>query len=265
MKYIFEKSKLMEIAEIYNNEYKSNSPFPHIAIDNFLDEQIANKIHDDFPKPKEIKFYEYDNPLEKKSAMDKIDLLPDSISNVLLNFNSPIFLEFLEKLSGIEGLIPDPYFRGGGIHQSKNGGKLDVHIDFNKHPKLKIERRINVLIYLNKNWKKEYNGDFQLWKGEKINENHKLERLEKRIYPIFNRFVAFNTSQISYHGFPEPIKCPENITRNSLALYYYTADKSAAESMDMHSTVFVKLPGIEDGLDNLRNQRKTGRLKTNIN
>jgi len=261
---IFNKSTLDFLAQKYQKEYQSNSPYPHIVIDNFLNEEVANKIYEDFPRPGQIEYYKYDNPLEKKFAMDKLEILPNSIADVLLNFNSSIFLEFLENLTGIDGLIPDPYFRGGGIHQSRKGGKLDIHIDFNRHPKLKLERRINVLLYLNKNWREEYRGDFQLWKGRKVNDNHILENREKQIYPVFNRFVAFNTSEISYHGFPEPIECPETMVRNSLALYYYTVDRPIEEQANIHSTVYVKLPGMDDGLDNLREKRKYGRLESNI-
>lgn len=265
MKFIFNEKKLTTLSDLYSNEYKTNNPFPHIVIDNFLDIDDANQIHDDFPNPDQIDFYIYDNPLEKKLAMDQIEKLPESISEVLLNFNSPTFLKFLENLTGIEGLIPDPYLRGGGVHQSINKGKLDIHIDFNKHPKLNLERRLNVLLYLNKDWKKEYNGDFQLWKGHiDVDGKHVLESLEKRVYPVFNRFVVFSTSEKSYHGFPEPINCPNDITRKSIALYYYTVDRPAEEKVDAHSTTFIKLPNEDSSLDELREIRNKGRLNTNI-
>ena len=259
MKFLFNKDNLEKIATSLSSEYINNIPYPHCVIDNFLENSIAEKIHQDFPKEDQIQYYKYDNSLEKKLAMDNLELLPDSITEVLLNFNSPNFLNFLEKLTGIEGLIPDPYLRGGGIHKSPKGGKLDIHIDFNIHPKLNLERRINVLLYLNKDWEEEYNGDFQLWKGKKENETHILEKLEKKIYPIFNRLVIFNTSENSYHGFPQLIECPEGIFRNSLALYYYTANGTSIEAK-RHSTVYVKLPGEDDGVDLLREQRKLGRI-----
>lgn len=265
MKFIFNEKKLMELSELYSKNYQTNQPYPHIVIDNFLDIDVVNRIYNDFPKPDQIDFYKYDNPLEKKLAMDQIAKLPESISEVFLNFNSPTFLKFLENLTGIDGLIPDPYLRGGGIHQSVNKGKLDIHIDFNKHPKLNLERRLNVLLYLNKDWKEEYNGDFQLWKGHvDKNGKHVLESLEKRVYPIFNRFVAFSTSEKSYHGFPEPISCPEDVTRKSIALYYYTVDRPEEEKVNSHSTTFIKLPNEDDSLDDLREKRNKGRLNTNI-
>jgi len=265
MKNLLNENKLNQIAELESANYQSNKPFPHVVIDNFLDKEVIERIHDDFPKPDQIDFYKYDNPLEKKLAMDQIAKLPESIGEILLNFNSPTFLNFLEKLTGIPGLIPDPYLRGGGIHQSVNQGKLDIHIDFNKHPKLNLERRLNVLLYLNKDWKEEYNGDFQLWKGHcRSNNEHVLESLEKRVYPIFNRFVVFSTSEKSYHGFPDRINCPDNVTRKSIALYYYTVDRPEEEKTTPHSTTYIKLPNEDNSLDALREQRNKGRLSSNI-
>ena len=251
-----------DLADINAERYQSTKPFPYISFENFLHQEIAEQMVDDFPAVNES-FYKYDNPLEKKYAFDKISELPDSIKNTLTELNSPPFLNFLEKLTGIKGLIPDPYYRGGGIHQSKRGGKLDIHVDFNKHPKLKLERRLNVLIYLNKNWKEEYNGDFQIWDGYRDeNGKHVLIDVAQKIYPTFNTFVCFNTSERSYHGFPEEIMCPEDMTRRSIALYYYTA-KTDGE-INIHSTTFVKLPHEDDSLNEMREKRNEGRLASNI-
>lgn len=264
MKFLFDKDKLQKIAMELSSIYINNSPYPHCVIDNFLEDSIIEKIHQDFPKINQIQYYKYDNPLEKKFAMDQIEIFPKIIQTTLLNFNSPIFLNFLEKLTGINGLIPDPYFRGGGVHKSIRGGKLDIHIDFNKHPKLHLERRINVLLYLNKNWKEEYNGDFQLWRGEFSDNKHKLIKLCKKIYPIYNRLVIFSTSENSYHGFPEPLNCPNDVERNSLAWYYYTVDRPQNEKSESHSTTYVKLPTEDNSLDDLRKLRNQGRLSSNI-
>ena len=242
--------------------YQNQKPFPFTSLADFLNVDVANQMVEDFPSINKD-FYKYDNPLERKYAFDKISELPDSIKNTLIELNSPPFLNFLEKLTGIAGLIPDPYYRGGGIHQSERGGKLDIHIDFNKHPKLGLERRLNVLIYLNKNWKEEYNGDFQIWDGykDKKTGKHKLTKLIEKIYPTFNTFACFNTSERSYHGFPDEILCPEGVTRKSIALYYYTTHQNLEET---HSTTFVKRPCEDDSLEKMRNERSKGRLKSNI-
>jgi len=256
---------IMNLANINAKAYQSTVPFPYGSFKNFLNEETAERMVEDFPAINES-FYKYDNPLEKKYAFDKISELPDSIRNTLIELNTPPFLNFLEKLTGIKNLVPDPYYRGGGVHQSKRGGKLDIHIDFNRHPKLKLERRLNVLIYLNKNWKEEYNGDFQIWDGYKDeNGKHVLTEFIERIYPTFNTFACFNTSERSYHGFPEEIQCPEDMTRKSIAMYYYTVSREDEyKSTNIHSTTFIKLPHEDDSLEEMREQRNRGRLTSNV-
>ena len=101
------------------------------------------------------------------------------------------------------------------MHEIKSGGYLKVHTDFNKHPNLALDRRVNILIYLNKNWKEDYGGDLQLW-------DKNMENCEKRIFPIFNKMVIFSTNDYSNHGHPDPIRCPNDISRRSIALYYFS-------------------------------------------
>jgi hypothetical protein len=118
------------------------------------------------------------------------------------------------------------------------GGHLKVHADFNRHPKTELERRLNVLIYLNRDWKDEYGGAFELW-------NEDMTRCETKVMPYFNRCVVFSTTSRSFHGHPEPLECPEDRTRKSLALYYYTKDRPAAEKRWEHNTLFKARPGEE--------------------
>ena len=212
-------------------------------------------------------FYKYDNPLEKKLAMDQVSKLPDPIGRLLLYLNTPPILQFLEKLTGIENLISDPYFRGGGIHQSPSGGKLDVHIDFNKHKSFDLDRRINLIVYLNKDWDESFRGELELWDGYYDGKKHHLTTKAASILPIFNRVVIFNTSEKSYHGLPTPIACPNDRYRQSLALYYYTNGREdQKECINAHSTTFVALPdeAHNEDLENLRQKRNEGRLSSNI-
>ena len=134
----------------------------------------------------------------------------------LLNqFNAATMIEFLEALTGIEHLVPDPHYWGGGLHQIERGGFLKVHADFNHHPRLNLDRRLNLLLYLNRDWRDEYGGHLELW-------NREMTAVVHRIPPIFNRCVIFNTTSFAYHGHPEPLQCPEGMTRKSMALYYYS-------------------------------------------
>ena len=263
MKSIFDTEVLNIISNSKKTEYTSANPYPHIVIDNFLDHSIIEELIHSFPRPTDIEFYKYDNPLEKKLAMDDISRLPKFIGNVLLQFNSSIFLNFLGNITGIKNLIPDPYFRGGGIHQVEKNGKLDIHIDFNLHPKLKLERKLNAILFLNKNWKEEYGGFFEVWRGYRENNMHILESCAKKVLPIANRLVLFNVSDSAYHGHPDPLTCPDNLTRKSLALYYYVVPDAP---LVPHSTIFFRRPfdKEDNSLELLRNKRSLGRLNENI-
>jgi Rps23 Pro-64 3,4-dihydroxylase Tpa1-like proline 4-hydroxylase len=141
-------------------------------------------------------------------------------------------------LTGIDGVIPDPYYVGGGLHQIKPGGNLEVHVDFNRHSKFKLDRRINLLIYLNKNWKEEYGGHFELW-------NRDMSAAEQKILPVFNRCAIFSTTEFSYHGHPTPLACPSDRTRKSMATYYYSNGRPEEEISSEHTTLFQSRPGQE--------------------
>jgi Rps23 Pro-64 3,4-dihydroxylase Tpa1-like proline 4-hydroxylase len=157
--------------------------------------------------------------------------MPAYITEVLNTLNSGIFTLFLEKLTGIKGLIPDPHLKGGGIHYTKRGGKLGVHRDFNFYPRLKLYRRLNIIIFLNKDWDDRWEGHLELWDKD-------LKNRVKKVAPKFNRVVIFETSNISYHGHPVPLNTPDDIARKSLALYYYSVDYPYQDDLEPHSTIF---------------------------
>ena len=137
--------------------------------------------------------------------------------------NSQPFLEFLQQLTGIkETLIPDPYFEGGGFHEIKPGGYFKMHVDFHKHKLTKLDRRLNILVYLNEDWKEEYGGHFELWERD-------MSKCVTRILPQFNRLAMFSTTDFSWHGLPDPLTCPPDRSRRSIALYYYTNGRPEGE------------------------------------
>ena len=139
-------------------EYATNAPFPNIYFDNFLPASAVKAALRDFPEAREVRWTEFADKDQVKLAFDTAEKLPASIRNVLYFMNSRPMIEFLEVLTGIQGVIPDPYYAGGGLHQIRRGGFLEVHADFNRHTKLKLDRRLNVLIYLNEDWHEEYGG-----------------------------------------------------------------------------------------------------------
>lgn len=226
------------LALSHHFEYITAKPFPHIVIDNFLPEVILEEIIQEFPKPESIDWQAFKVAEERKLASKSELQMGEKTRFLLYQLNSGIFLDFLEKLTGIDGLIPDPYFVGGGLHQIQREGYLKVHVDFNRHQKLRLDRRLNLLLYLNQDWQEEYGGHLQLW-------DHTMTQCEQSILPIFNRCVIFSTTDFSYHGHPEPLNTPEGLTRKSLALYYYSNGRPAEEVVNdgEHSTLFQARPG----------------------
>lgn len=239
MKLYFDLNKLQELAKANSEKYKNGDPYPNIYFDNFMDTEPLEQVLNEFPDPNIKIWKEYENYFEGKLEAQGEAKVGEFTSNLLYQFNSAPFLQFLETLTGIKGLIADPYFLGGGLHQMKPGGKLGVHADFSKHGNIKIERRINAILYLNKDWKPEYNGDLELW-----DEN--MESCKTKIQPLYNRLAIFNVTDFNYHGVPEELKCPEGMTRKSIALYYFTVDRPEGELQEgKTSTVFMARPGDE--------------------
>lgn len=228
------------LGDLFSSVYRIAEPFPHIVLDDFLPEQLAESILNNFPKG-----------LMKGDVLhavgyggqNKRQIFPgecnEFVRNVFALFNSAPFLQFLEGLTGIDGLIPDPYFNGGGFHEIRRGGLLGVHADFRINERLNLERRINVLIYLNKNWDEVFGGDLEMWSRD-------AQQMTKSIAPLFNRCVVFNTDGDSFHGHPEPLNTPEDISRKSIALYYYSASKAIYGEVSSHGTMYAARP--KDGI-----------------
>jgi len=213
--------------------YNTADPFPHIVLDGLFPDATLEAVLAEFPRPDEIEWAAFDNPTEKKLGYRYTSPLKRNLRDFLVDMSSPPVLRFLEALTGIEGLIPDPYFGGAGPHQILPGGFLKVHVDFNWHPLLKLDRRINLLVYLNQDWREEFGGHLELWSRD-------MARREQKILPVFNRTVIFNTTDFSYHGHPEPLACPEGRTRKSVSFYYYTNGRPAEERSAPHDTIFKK-------------------------
>lgn len=229
---------LKDLAVKYREAYSQASPFPHVIIDNFLPVELLDNILKEFPKVDSINWQKFDNTSEKKLASKHELQMGEATRLLLYQLNSSVFINFIESLTGIDGIIPDPHFEGGGLHQITRGGYLKMHVDFNWHSKLRLDRRLNLLLYLNKDWTEEYGGHLELWDKDMI-------QCQKKILPIFNRCVIFNTTDFSYHGHPEPLNCPQSQTRKSLALYYYTNGRPEEEISNAHTTVFQARPGEE--------------------
>lgn len=217
-------------------QYRAALPYPHIVIDDFLPRGLAEAILAEFPAgPIGSDVLYRDKVFEHNKRQIRPDDCSTFIRQVFGLFNSASVLGFLEALTGIEGLLPDPYFDGGGFHEIFSGGRLGLHADFRVNGKLRLQRRINLLLYLNKGWQEAYGGHFEMWDRAAKHRVH-------RVAPLFNRCVVFNTDKDSWHGHPEPLSTPANVSRKSMALYYYTASHRIYEEVPRHGTVFVKRP-----------------------
>lgn len=197
-----------------------NYPFDYYIIDNFLDEEQAKRISQEFPDYHSNIWYCYSNPLENKKTCNNWYHFGPEIYKTLSYLNSPKFISQLEKIVGIKKLYPDIGLHGGGLHIHGRGGKLNVHLDYSIHPKLKLQRKLNLIIYLTEDWNCEWGGSLEFW-----SHNEEKNRPYKKVVSVdnvFNRAVLFDTTQNSWHGFPKPLTCPENTYRRSLAVYYLT-------------------------------------------
>jgi Rps23 Pro-64 3,4-dihydroxylase Tpa1-like proline 4-hydroxylase len=219
-------------------KWLESQPFHYLCIDNFLPEEMAQTLLDCYPTPKENEWVDtnYVNQIGKFRSESGF---PKPIESFFSLTALPEFKKIMSEITGINDLLSDPQQFGGGMHQILPGGFLDVHIDYNFHPEKKLHRRINLLLYLNKNWEQEYGGYLELW------DMDKKEQLEN-IAPIFNRAILFETNQISYHGHPKPLKCPAPMTRKSLAVYCYTKERDDIYSDSKeHNTIYKNVEGIQ--------------------
>ena len=215
---------------INKEKYLNAEPFPFIIIENFFNNNFLDEILRQFPNLSDIKkTTKYQNKNEVKFGNNEYETFPEKIKILFDFLNSNFFLNFLQNLTGIkEKLIADKELNGGGMHEIKKGGLLKIHSDFNKHPNLKLDRRLNVLIYLNKNWKEEYGGHLEFWDKE-------MKYCKTKILPIFNRMVVFSTTDFSNHGHPDPLNCPDLVSLKSIATYYYSDGRPPNEIDKMYS------------------------------
>lgn len=251
----FNHSELEEWAENNKLVYKNAAPFPYIMLDDAGDRYMIQDVVKAFPSKQELEWWKYNNVFEKKLAFDKIYKLPEDIKKILCEMNSSRFVKMLENLTGIPNLIPDPHYSGGGLHQIENGGLLKLHLDYNYNANLKLHRRVNVLLYLNHDWKDEYGGQLELWDKD-------VTKCYASIAPSFNRMVVFTSNDFSVHGHPKPLNLPEGMTRKSLALYYYTSERPQEELSNPHSTVYKFEPtdNPSEELKALQEKRSKGRI-----
>jgi len=236
----------LSVAKIMSNEVNfSEFPFKHLFVDNFFTPEFADALLNSFPKLDNSSLWDSSNDPEIEVKMrskwqSEFDI-PDTISDAVRVLNSSLFLKAVSEKFDIPKLMPDPYFTGGGLNVTVSGGLLDVHVDGNYHDASGLNRRINAILYLNPGWQEGWGGEFGLY-------NETGEKLVKKIAPIHNRLVVFDTNDKSFHGLPDPLNFPEGHARRSIILYYYTKDERPTDQVTVgqpHSALWRKKGGLD--------------------
>lgn len=218
--------------------YNTMKPFPHLQLDGLFNPDLLRAILAEWPAPDRGKLEAHNDGTfvrQKHNTTWETPFGPHT-RRFFEEMAHPRVLMALEHVTQIWGLLPDPYLFGGGLHMTGVGGKLAVHADFNKHPRSKLDRRLNLLVYLNEGWTEENAGWLELW-------DRSMTSCVARVLPVFNRTAMFTTTSFSFHGQPEPIQGPPSLVRRSLALYYYTNGRPGTETTgEEHSTLWRERP-----------------------
>lgn len=239
---------------LLNETFKHANPYPHVVIDNFLQEDFAEKLYQEFPAVNE-KWHFYNNPLEVKYANDDIENMSDTIKNFFYFLNSEVFMKKLRDITGIENLDYDPYLHGAGLHAMPSNGRLHCHLDYEKHPFSGKERRINLIYFMNKDWDEKWGGNLELWDKD-------MQNKQATISPSFNRAVIFQTNDISWHGIPEVMTNPPDVMRKSIACYWVSDLDSKKDSYRLKAK-FSKRPQDSDEYKKLYEIREYRRITDN--
>jgi len=236
--FFFSRAELAERAASLRDVYAQAQPFPHAVMDEFFPRDVAARIIDEFPPLGAARWHGSGvrNPQRqhKHISTDEESFSP-CIRQVLYQLNARPFLEFVESVTGIAPLLPDPDI-GHTLRHFERGGCLGVHTDFNWHKGLELHRRVNLIVYLNRDWRDEYGGHLELW-------DDAMTGCVKRIAPEANRAVLFATNDHTPHGFPDPLACPPGQTRKTIQMYYYTSSMPDDELAPPHRTIFRLRPG----------------------
>ena len=231
--HVLSHGRLKQLLTAHGESYRCASPFPHVVLDDIFESRLLEAVVEEFDAMDRTGWHHTERETERKYSTEDFQHLGPTTRGLILQLNGAPFLAFLEKLTGITGLIADPHLRGGGLHEIRQGGMLGVHADFNFYRRLGLYRRLNLLLYLNAGWSEDWGGDLELW-------DRSGTSCVRRISPIFNRVAIFDTSNYSYHGHPTPLACPADRSRKSIALYYYTVEPAVEDDRAPHTTMFVQ-------------------------
>lgn len=214
-------------------------PYPHVVVDGFLGDELARPLAAAFPRPDHAGWMRRDHREQaarlgqlQRTGFEGVD---SRLRHLLAELSGMAFLGFLEALTGIEGLIGDPWFRGAGLSLTLPGGHLALHADFNRDRTRHLARRVTVLYYLAEDWEPSWGGALELW-------NEARTRCEASHLPLLDRLVVMAHGDAFWHGHPHPLTCPEGRSRNVVSAYYYVAESTSAED-DAHGAIWAPPPG----------------------
>jgi len=225
--------------EVLSQSFRSARPFRHIVIDGFLAPETAQRLLAEFPPFERGNARNEAGELGGKSTVERIRELGASYAALDDMIQTPEFLGLVSRITGIPDLLYDPWYFGGGTHENREGQDLDPHIDFNRHPVEPWHRRLNLIVYLNPEWDDAWGGSLELHSDPRREDN-----TTSLVTPLFNRCVIFETNEVSWHGFSRISLPPDkrDLSRRSIALYFYTRERPAEELADTHSTIYVDRP-----------------------
>ena len=221
-------------ADKLRERFQSAEPYQYLVIDDFLDADFASKVHDEARSTIPNRDASNEITQSLKVACTDWDAFQTATHQLITLLNSRQFMDWLESVVDISGLFGDPELEGGGIHQTRRGGFLKMHTDFNWHAGLQADRRVNLLLYLNRDWQPEYGGELVL---SDLEQDKSVE-----VEPMFNRMVVFNTNDLTLHGHPDPLRFPDDYPRTSIAMYYYSHGKPDTERLRGRATTTRYLP-----------------------
>jgi hypothetical protein len=234
--FYFDRAVLARLAREHAESYACARPFPHVVLDGFLPDDVHDHVVAETEAAPSDAWIVMRGGEERKLALHDEASMGDVSRHLFAQLKSSTFVTFLEALTGIRGLIPNVHFEsGGGLFQNERGCMMPVHVDYNRNDHLGLDRRVNLLLYLNRNWSERDGGHLELW-------DEKAERCERRILPIANRCVVFSGSDRTFHGHPHPITCAPGRARKSLTVYYLTNGRPEDERAPAHDTLFRRRP-----------------------
>lgn len=234
--FFLDRKRLGALARERRDAYREARPYPHIALDNFLGNEVALALADAFPGPEHPGFLRRDYREQsarlgqlQRTGFDGVD---PALRHLLAELSGMAFLDFLSTLTGTAGLIPDAHFRGAGPSITLPGGHLALHADFNRDRTRHLERKITVLYYLSKDWEDAWGGALELWDEDR-------SRCEASYVPRLDRLLVMAHGEAYWHGHPSPLACPEGRFRATVAAYYYVATPPLGD-VHAHGAIWAK-------------------------